>query len=132
MISVLASDVCIDEKPLVLAQGAFTDQDLLTVSQFKDDNCWQVQLRAKQSENITLRLLKPIDGKVSLWVLNDAGAWVSKPFTDCGSYLQIDMEESELIFCITPKKSYTLLLAGGLTLILIILFIIKKRYSHSQ
>ena len=132
MISVLASDVCIDEKPLVLAQGAFTDQDLLTVSQFKDDNCWQVQLRAKQSENITLRLLKPVDGKVSLWVLNDAGAWVSKPFTDCGSYLQIDMEESELIFCITPKKSYTLLLAGGLTLILIILFIIKKRYSHSQ
>lgn len=132
MISVLASDVCIDEKPLVLAQGAFTDQDLLTVSQFKDDNCWQVQLTAKQSENITLRLLKHVDGKVSLWVLNDAGAWVSKPFTDCGSYLQIDMEESELIFCITPKKSYTLLLAGGLTLILIILFIIKKRYSHSQ
>lgn len=141
-ISVLASEACDEnKKPIALAQGNFTNDEHFIVNAYSDSKpsnvngdyeCWTLNLNIPFDDPVPVRLLKPVNGKISLWELTSDGTWESKSFTDNGSYILLDMDTPSATYCIAARKNYNLIMIVGIVTLLLIsgYFIIKKHKSR--
>ena len=86
------------------------------------------------NDAFALRLYNPYGTrKIDVWVY-DGNQWKEIEYLDRGSYVQVEMQGLEGIYCIAVKEDNTLLIAGiaGGTAVVIILFVIIRKIRRRR
>ncbi|GFI61834.1 hypothetical protein IMSAG049_01003 [Clostridiales bacterium] len=125
------------QKPLALAEGAFTEADKITAQYTEVDKLpsgviseaavIHVRLECEAAGSSTVRLLKPENIETAdVWLLKDE-KWQNLASEDNGSYVITNMEDTEAIFCIASAndciKEYV---AAAIILLAVVGFAFKK------
>jgi methyl-accepting chemotaxis protein len=131
------------EQSLVLAEGSFTDEARLVVTDSTrtppvpaDDTfgVWSVRLEGAFPDGpVPLRLYCPGNAG-TVWCFTD-DQWVSLDATRNGQYLLVEMPGTEADFCIVPGTNFSLpLLVGAAVLLLALVSIslLLRRRSHRR
>jgi hypothetical protein len=85
-------------------------------------------------ESFALRLYNPYGTqKIAVWCY-DGNRWNEIEYLDRGSYVQVEMQGLEGIYCIAVKEDNTLLIAGiaGGTAAVILLFVIVRKIRKKR
>ena len=122
-ITVTASAECSGKLSLALAEGQFTEETVLHVTDSTQlppnsgESCfvWDVSLTGTDLPTdaaVPLRLLNPTGKTAALWQYQD-GTWQAVEVQENGQYLLLTMEGASGTFCLQPKPTapWPLLLA---------------------
>nr|MCR5127859.1 hypothetical protein [Lachnospiraceae bacterium] len=71
--------------------------------------------------------------KISVWCY-DGNQWNEMEYLDRGSYVQVEMQGLEGIYCIAVKEDKTLLIAGiaGSAAVVLLLFVIVRKIRKKK
>ena len=99
--------------------------------------CYSVRIENSgkdAGEGFALRLYNPYGTqKIAVWCY-DGNRWNEIEYLDRGSYVQVEMQGLEGIYCIAVKEDNTLLIAGiaGGTAAVILLFVIVRKIRKKR
>ena len=140
-ITVTASQELSGKLSLALAEGRFTEEAVLHVSesaQLPPQNSgdgtvvWDISLTGSgldSGDTVPLRLLNPNGGKAAVWQYRN-GQWQQVEAVENGRYLLLAMEGTQATFCIQPQPggSWTILAAAvGAAVLAALLVIVGKK-----
>lgn len=141
-ITTLASDLTDDNRPILFAEGNFTPDDLLTVSEieaYPEDSmtnavCYKFQVSSNGFPPYTFRLLIPSDMENPQLEQLINQNWISIPSERDGSYLVFTLDTQNAVVCCAERPStmpagmiiFLIILLAAL-LIVLILFLLHRR-----
>lgn len=140
-VTLISSEECQGKLSLALAEGQFTEDAVLHVTdsaQAPPDSCgeearvWDISLTGAQLPGealIPLRLLDPSGGSAIVWRLED-GQWRQVEPGQNGQYLLVTMAGTQGTFCIAPQAALPWPLLGaaaGVAVLLALLALVSKR-----
>ena len=145
-ITLAASQEAEGKLALALAEGRFTGDAVLRVAESGqtpppesggEAKVWEVSLTGTDlgpADTVPLRLLVPEEGKDAVvWHLSE-GQWQKAEAVRSGSYLLLEMEGTEGVFCVQACSQTGLLalLAVGIAAAALLLFLFAKRMKRRK
>ena len=148
-VRVIESVVCDPQsgKQLALIDNDFNSEARLTASMtaepvFQNSGymghvCYSVRIENSgkdAGESFALRLYNPYGmQKISVWRY-DGNQWNEMEYLDRGSYVQVEMQGLEGIYCIAVKEDKTLLIVGiaGSAAVVLLLFVIVRKIRKKK
>ncbi|MBR6155869.1 MAG: hypothetical protein IKQ27_02845 [Lachnospiraceae bacterium] len=148
-VRVIESLVCDPQsgKQLALIDNDFNNEARLSASMIAEPAfqnsgytghvCYSVRIENSgkdAGESFALRLYNPYGTqKIAVWCY-DGNRWNEIEYLDRGSYVQVEMQGLEGIYCIAVKENNTLLIAGiaGGTVAVILLFVIVRKIRKKR
>ena len=134
-------------KQLALIDNDFNSEARLTASMtaepvFQNSGymghvCYSVRIENSgkdAGESFALRLYNPYGmQKISVWRY-DGNQWNEMEYLDRGSYVQVEMQGLEGIYCIAVKEDKTLLIVGiaGSAAVVLLLFVIVRKIRKKK
>lgn len=134
-VTILSSEKGESGKPLVLAEGTFTEEAVICTEEYKGAlpenlpegtifHAYQVQLKNVKlgdGDVTRVRLYRPEEGNAIIYRLEN-GQWKKLPSKTIGSYEEVEMTGQEAVFCVAcVKKDYKMLwiclAAGGVVIV---------------
>lgn len=141
-ITTLASDLTDDNRPILFAEGNFTPDDLLTVSEieaYPEDSmtnavCYKFQVSSNDFPPYTFRLLIPSDMENPQLEQLINQNWISIPSERDGSYLVFTLDTQNAVVCCAERPAtmpagmiiFLIILLAALIIVLI-LFLLHRR-----
>ena len=145
-ITVTASAECSGKLSLALAEGQFTEEAVLHVTESAQlppdggESCfvWDVSLTGTDlptNAAVPLRLLNPTGKTAVLWQYRD-GTWQAVEAQENGRYLLLTMEGTSGTFCLQPKPTapwpLLLTLLAAIALIAAAVMVIRRKKKSSR
>lgn len=141
-VTIVSSRARDDKLALALAEGQFTEEAALQVSDSaqtppasagQEMDVWDLELTGTdctEDDGIPIRLLNRTGGKAVIWQYID-GNWVKADTKTNGRYLLLTMQGTSGTFCAAPAQSMwlssLLIVAGGVLAALCAIHVVKKK-----